>query len=189
MTKHLWKSGIAAASALLLAACGEESATEADSTAVDTSSTAMAEVIADQGALTQLAKALETTGLNGALEGEASYTLLAPSDEAFASLGDLSKSDGALIANVLRGHMLPGAITTDAIKEAAGEGGGQVAMQSFGSGTLTFTVNGETILVANEGGAQAKLSGTPIVTSNGVILPIDAVLADPEALKAPAEAE
>lgn len=183
MITHFWKGGLIAASALMLASCGSESDIEVEETAgvEDSSGSPMSDAIGSQEGLGTVAGALESTGLEGVLEGEASYTLLAPTDAAFEAFGELG-DDGALIANLLRSHMIPGAITPEAIKEA----GGETAMTSFGSGELTFTVDGDTITVTNGDGQSAKLTGKAVVTSNGVILPIDTVLADASALQAPA---
>lgn len=168
-----------------LAACGSEVEVEDAPGLVDQSGDPLSEVIAEAEGMSALAGAFETTGLNGVLEGEASYTVLAPGDAAFGNLegtGISSEESGALVAAVLREHMMPGALTVDAIRDALNANGGEVSMPSYGSGKLTFTLDGDAIKVRSESGATGTLTGSTLVASNGVVLPVDAVLTDAEAL-------
>lgn len=175
--------GSAAALTLVLAACGSS----------DRSEDVLSDVIADQSDLSSFAGGLESTGLNGALEGAATYTLLAPSDEAFAALGPDGTAllddpeRGAILAAVLREHMLPGALSPDLIRETIEERGGEIYMVSFGNGELSVSLEGEQLVVSNAAGQRAVLGEEAVVSKNGVIIPIDKVLVDTEALAVPAE--
>ena len=192
MTKSFWKSGMVAACALALASCGAEADIEVEETAgvTDSSGSTVAEALGEQGSLGMAAEALKATDLIGVLEGDASYTLLAPTDAALEAFGAkdalADEGNGAIVAEVLRSHMIPGAVTLDSIKQAAKDAGGSVTMASFGSGDLTFTVDGDTVTVSDASGAKATLGSNAVVAKNGVIMPIDAVLADKSVLAAPA---
>lgn len=187
MTKTVTKAALAAALALSLASCGND-AGEATAAGAEPGDETLAEVLADAGTLSTAAGAFEETGLVGVLEGEASYTVLAPSDAAFEALGADARDalqgeeQGALMAAILREHMLPGALTPEAIREALNANDGTVEVASFGAGTLSFRSDGNDIVVSNEAGQSARLTGEAVAGSNGVVIPIDAVLVDPAAL-------
>ena len=189
MKTWMKSGGLAAALALTLAACGADADVTETPETQDRSGDAMAEVIGDAGSLSTVNAALESTGLDGVLEGDAAYTLFAPTDTAFDALGDdgkaliADKERGAIVAAILREHMVPGALTPDAIKEAIKANGGEVVMSSFGAGDLTFAMDGDAVKVTNADGQSARLTGGASVAKNGVAIPIDAVLADPAALQ------
>ncbi len=171
---------------LAVAACNGESDadTSVGATIADRSGDSLAEVIGDDPSVSLVSSLLDSTGIKGALQGEASYTLLAPTDAAVEALGDeavatlKSESGGAIAAAILRGHMIPGALTPDAIKTAIADNGGQVTMRTFGSGHVTFAMDGETITVASDSGVTGRLTGSSINASNGALMPVDTVLVD-----------
>ncbi|MBV7264888.1 fasciclin domain-containing protein [Erythrobacter ani] len=183
------KAGFIAGITLLLAACGSETDDiETSGNIADRSGDALSEIVGDVGAISIAAGAFERTGLKGILEGDASYTVLAPTDTAFDGLGEdakaalASEDRGAIVAAVLRDHMVPGALTPDAIRSAIQENDGEVSLATFGAGNLTLTLDGEQIIIRNESGQSARLTGESIAGNNGVMIPIDAVLVDTSAL-------
>ncbi|MBD2842529.1 fasciclin domain-containing protein [Erythrobacter rubeus] len=189
MAQQTRKTALLAGIALMLAACGSETDDiETANGVTDRSGDALAEIVGDVGTISIAADAFERTGLSGVLEGEASYTIMAPTDAAFERLGENAQETleneerGAIVAAVLRDHMVPGALTPDAIRTAIEENGGEVSMATFGSGALTLSLDGETIVVSNGAGQSANIAGDPVVGQNGVVIPIDGVLVDPEAL-------
>ncbi len=169
--------------ALLLSACGTDNAV-----LKDRSEDPLSAILGELDDQSRFVAGMEATGLDGVLEGEASYTLLAPSDAAFEALGPdavavLDDPDqGAIMAAILREHMLPGAFDLEAIRGAVEGGGGKVYMVSFGNSELSVSLDGEDIVVSSEGGKSARLGVPEIVGNNGVIIPIDAVLVDATAL-------
>lgn len=175
---------LACALALTLPACGS-----------DTSETALTEVVADDDQLSRFTEGLETTGLDEVLEGEGSYTLLAPHNEAFAALG----ADGealfdeperaAILAAVLRDHMVPGALDPQAMRDTIEERGGAVYMVNFGNGELSVEADGEDLVIKSASGQSARVSGEAVISENGVIIPIDTVLVDANALGVPVSAD
>lgn len=172
---------------LALSACGSESESAAGTE--DRSGDPLSEVIGGDASLAIAMSAFEQTGLVGVIEGDADYTVFAPTDTAFQALGDAAsallgdESRGAILAAILREHMVPGALTPDAIRDAIDRNGGEVSMVSFGAGTLVFSVVGDDLVVTNDSGQQAKLGGEAVIASNGVVIPIDSVLVDPAALE------
>lgn len=177
-----------AAMVLTLAACGSDVETDVAKGVEDRSGDTLAQAAGDDDSISMFAGLLETTGISGALGGEANYTLLAPTDSAIELLGEDTvkaindKSEGAIAAAIIRDHMVPGALTPDAIRSAIKANGGEITMRTFGTGNLTFAQDGEMITVTNGNGASANLTGASTIASNGTVLAIDAVLADPKAL-------
>ncbi len=172
---------IAAAGLLGLSACGEADAPErlsADATVTVQNGT-IAASLGDIGELRTVSAALADTQLAPVLDGNGDYTLLAPTDAAFTALGDKAEAlrranNRPLMIAVLRGHILPGQVTTDSIKAAIARKKGSVTMQTMGGTSVTFIENGEDITVGN--GASTATIGQSATASNGAILTIDKVL-------------
>lgn len=167
----------------LVAGCGEgaQDITTIHATKDESTSTLSAVLTAD-GQMGTLRDAFAKGGLASLFEEPGSYTLLAPTDDAFAKLGDvetdlLSDEQRPLLVGVLRNHLLPGHITPEAIAEAIKAKGGPVTMTTLGGGKLTFTQDGEQLSATLADGTSANIAGTSVSTSNGVLIPLDAVLA------------
>jgi uncharacterized surface protein with fasciclin (FAS1) repeats len=122
------------------------------------------------GSFTTLAAALEAAGLVDTLKGEGPFTVFAPTDEAFAALPEgtvenlLKPENKDKLIAVLTYHVVPGAVeAADVVKLDSAE-----------------TVNGESVTIeASDAGVtvdNANVIKTDIMTSNGVIHVIDAVI-------------
>jgi transforming growth factor-beta-induced protein len=115
-----------------------------------------------------LIKALEAAGLTAALEGDGPFTVLAPTDDAFAKLGDRTiaalLSDKEKLADVLKLHVIPGKIMAQDL--AAGKGlktlQGQTLRSSIVKGGLVID--------------ESRLVDSDIDGGNGIIHVIDRVL-------------
>ncbi|MBB3988976.1 fasciclin domain-containing protein [Croceicoccus naphthovorans] len=165
--------------ALPLAAC---SGTEEAATGETVSNDTLASELADAGSLDKASAALKDSGLAQVFDGTASYTLLAPTDEAFdkiASEGLDKPENKALLAEVLRDHVLPGALSESDIAKAIESNGGKVEMTTMGDTTVTFAMDGDTLTVSGPDGASARVVGEPVLASNGAAMPIDTVLRAP----------
>ena len=131
-----------------------------------------------------LGRALEDTGLSAVFDGNASYTLIAPSDDAFGKLGDAGKvlqepEQRAALASILRGHVIPGYMAPDDIDRAiAAAGGKPVKMPTMGRGPVTFSRSGEDLVITDESGATSRVNGRAVLAGNGVAIPVDTVLVD-----------
>lgn len=175
-------AAIAALSLVPLAACSSEadtSAAGASETADEAGTGTLAAAIAADDKLSTIANALKETGLDEVFSGKASYTLLAPEDDAFASLGDKGKeltSQPAAMAAVLRDHTLPGYFEMADIAAAIDAKGGPVEMPTMGGHKITFSRDGETIVAKGEDGGTARLVDHANRAENGIALPIDGLL-------------
>lgn len=169
---------------MALAGCGE-AADKADGTETAApSSRTLAATLKDDRAFGTLERVLDNAALGEVLDGTGPYTVFAPSDAAFtASAGDLGdeamKAQGAAM---LRAHIVPGALTrADILAAIAREEGGEVQMRTMANSLLTFSKEGETVIVAGDNGARARLTGDESVASNGVVQPVDGLLVRPSA--------
>ncbi|MGH6786241.1 MAG: fasciclin domain-containing protein [Novosphingobium sp.] len=167
---------------LALSACGQDAAAPDQADAAKPGDKALAAAIADSGELKTLSGALASTGLAAVFDGKASYTVLAPTDGAFAALGDKGKALGEpeqkpALAAVLRDHIVPGTLTPEDIAKAIEASGGKpVKMRTVGEGTVSFAKDGEAITVTAADGSTARIEGAAIAANNGVALPISGVL-------------
>lgn len=170
---------------LALAACnpGADATDKAQTAAARPSSQTLAASLKADGELDSLEGAVAGSGLEGVLEGVGPYTVLAPTDQAFRVLGDGDLSDPALKAQsaaLVRAHILPGVLTRRDILAAIDRGGsGKVEMRTMADGLVTFSRDGQVIVVTGPDGAQARLTGEEALASNGVLQPVDAVLVKP----------
>ena len=173
---------LAFASALALAACTYEEDPGEGSGEVVESTQSLAAMLADHDDIGETVEAMNDTGLMEVFDGTAYYTLLAPTDDAFAGLGEVDETEdeetrNAALAAVLRDHILPGSLTTEDIEDAiAASGEDSVRIQTMGDHTLTFTQQGENVQVSSDDGVEAMLLAGEGRASNGVVIPVDGVL-------------
>lgn len=171
---------LAGAALLALSGCSK-SADKSDS-AMDKSSSSLAEAIAGDAQLKTLAAGLKSTGLDGVFSGKGDYTVLAPTESAFSALGDKASELTAteqtpVLAAVLRSHVIPGTLTPNDISKAIDANDGKpISMRTMGTGSVSFARNGADLNVTADDGATAKLAGAGMTASNGAVLPISAVL-------------
>ena len=177
MKKTTILSAFAAGSLLALGACGSE-ANEDKQAGGEVGSETLAALIDGEDELSAAADILGDTGLQGVFDGNAPYTVFAPTNDAFAELDMPLQGEEAQAARVaiLREHIVPGFLTREDIAGAIDGAGGSVEMQTMGSNTLTFTKDGDTLVVASSDGTQARVSGTAISGANGTVFPVDGVL-------------
>lgn len=176
---------VAGALALALTACSKEESEGTAATAEqsdEVSNESLAELVADDAELSTVAGALSDAGLSQIFQGAAAYTILAPTDAAFDKLGEATadlrtpEQRPAMVA-ILRDHIVPGYLTPADIQNAIKLSDDKsVEMKTMGDHTLTFTGEGNAITVKSEDGARARLSGEALRASNGVAIPVDALL-------------
>jgi uncharacterized surface protein with fasciclin (FAS1) repeats len=126
------------------------------------------------GEFTTLAAALEAAGLVSTLKGEGPFTVVAPTDAAFAKLPAgtvenlLKPENKQQLVDILTYHVVPGKVTAAEV----------VGLDE------AKTVNGKMIDVQAEGGSvkvnDANVTAADVAASNGVIHVIDKVILPPE---------
>jgi uncharacterized surface protein with fasciclin (FAS1) repeats len=120
------------------------------------------------GSFKTLVKAVQEAGLVQTLKGTGPFTVFAPTDEAFAKLPagtlDALLKDKPKLSSILTYHVVPGRVlAADVMKMKSAK-----------------TVNGQEISITMKDGAvmvdNARVIRTDILTTNGVIHVIDAVI-------------
>lgn len=181
--KTMMRWTLAPLAVMALAACGaDDKAGEAKASAP--SNRTITATLKDDRSFGVLERVLDNAALGDVLAGKGPYTVFAPSDAAFAaSAGDLGdeamKAQGAAM---LRAHIVPGALTRADILAAMERGGsGTAEMRTMANSLLTFSKEGDAIVVTGDNGARARLTGGETLASNGVVQPVDALLVRPAA--------
>ncbi|WP_461098073.1 fasciclin domain-containing protein [Spirosoma luteolum] len=137
---------------------------------------------------TLLNAALKRTGLDATLGQPGTYTLFAPTDDAFKAFGyaDLNSINNAplpVLQSVLQYHLVGSRLEASAIptgvNNAQATAGGSTAYISRTTSTsaTSTTATSTTATVFSINGARILSSGTP--ASNGIVYPIDRVLLPP----------
>ena len=120
-----------------------------------------------------LVAAVQAAGLVDTLKGPGPFTVFAPTNAAFAALlAELGVTKEALLANkplltaVLTYHVLPGRV----LKADVPVGSAITTVQG-----QTFTIDG-TLTVTDGRGRKARITGTDVLASNGVVHVLDTVI-------------
>jgi transforming growth factor-beta-induced protein len=159
-----------AAFAFTVFALGCSSEDEPSGSPSDTKAT-LTNVARESGNFTTLVGALEATGLDVALEGPGPFTVMAPTDAAFARLPDgvVASLDAATLEKILKYHVISGkALAADI-----------VTMTS----ATTLEGDGFSISAGPDGvflNAATEVVQTDVMADNGVIHVLDSVLLPPD---------
>lgn len=172
-------AGLFVLSLVTLAACGQEPASDATPPEVVSASGTILEVVKGDEGLSKLAQAIAAAQITGTLSAAGPYTLFAPTDEAFAKLGDgaLDAMSTPTLTRMLTNHLVDGEIDAAALIEAieeAGEGG--YTITTLGGGTLVATRQEGAVVLTDAKGGQAMVLATDVEGSNGLVHLIDGVL-------------
>ncbi|MEM9065616.1 MAG: fasciclin domain-containing protein [Planctomycetota bacterium] len=134
----------------------------------------LAEVATGAGVFNTLVAAADAAGLVPALVGEGEYTVLAPTDDAFAKLGDeaiadlLKPENKTKLGNILKYHIIPGKRYADELFQAR-------RFATILGPTVDFSGRGR-----NRQVNDARITSADIEASNGVIHVIDSVILPPD---------
>lgn len=137
--------------------------------------------IAD-GNFTTLVTALETTGLDVTLSDTSQeFTVFAPTDAAFALLGDDTindlLADPDTLSSILTYHVVSGEVESAAAIGLAGS-----TVETVNGSNFALSLDGDDLLVNT-----ATVTVTDVQADNGVIHVIDAVLMPPKAMGSPTD--
>ncbi|NOU49246.1 adhesin [Pseudoalteromonas sp. JBTF-M23] len=142
-------------------------------TSADQAATNIVETAKAAGSFSTLIKALEVTNLDSVLsDGSGKFTVFAPTDAAFAALGQ--KTINTLLANpdtlaqILKQHVIVGEVDSVSAMSLNGK-----SAQTVLGNELAISINDQTDSLAFAG---VNVLSTDIKTSNGIIHVIDAVV-------------
>lgn len=161
----------ASVSALLLSGCTHNSSM--NDTSMSTSSQTIADIAMSTGMHNTLVTALKSAGLAGMLMESGSYTVFAPTDEAFAKLPAgtvemlLRPENRDKLRSVLQYHVVPGRVTATQVM-------GMSSGKSVSGKSFTVMTSGDQVRIND-----ATVIKADVMASNGIVHVIDTVLMPP----------
>lgn len=187
---------IASISALSLAACSSEAPTTTDTEVVADESTAGDTMVAAEAsgdktivALAQgnpdvstLVSAVTAAGLGETLSGPGPFTVIAPTNAAFAKV-DKATLDGLMkpeskdkLAGILKYHVISGNIKSGDLAKQITDGGGTATVKTLNGGSLKASMDGDKIVLTDAKGGKATVTAADMIASNGTVHVVDTVL-------------
>ena len=125
------------------------------------------------------ASAADPAVLEALSDAEAELTVFAPTDEAFAALGEDTLNavlaDQAMLTNILLYHVVPDVVRSGALADLLEENGGTLEVETLQGAPVTFEVTDDGVFIND-----AQIVVTDIDAANGVIHVINAVILPPE---------
>ena len=172
--RNLKVLGIAVISLLFLQACNDDDKKDIVVTPPTVVTNTIVDVAVANGSFTTLVAALQATGLDATLaDTTSSFTVFAPTDEAFALLGqdtiNALLADTDTLSDILTYHVISGEVNATAAIASAGTTVAMVNGDSVG-----LSLDGDNLLVNT-----ATVTITDIQADNGIIHVLDAVLLPP----------
>lgn len=131
---------------------------------------------------TTLVAAVKAAGLVDTLASPGPFTVFAPTNFAFRKLPRgtvdtlLKPENKGQLTKVLTAHVVPGTITSDALKDRIDSGGGSYSMTTASGDTLVAKMRFGQIFVTDESGGTARITTDDVIQSNGVIHVVNDVL-------------
>ena len=131
---------------------------------------------------TTLVAAVQAAGLVDTLKGAGPFTVLAPTNEAFAALpagsvDELLKPENHdRLVQILTCHVIPAAAMSTDIVQMINDDGGKHVIDTVGGCKLTASLSGDKVVITDEQGRSANVTIADVRQSNGVIHVIDQVL-------------
>ena len=123
--------------------------------------------------LMSFVEAVNTAGLQSALEADTPMTVFAPNSQAFDYVSLPADAD---LAAILKGHIVPGSMDAAALQKAVSDNGAPVKMISAAGTELTVYVMDGKVKVAGPNGSLATVTQADMMQSNGVMHQISSVL-------------
>jgi uncharacterized surface protein with fasciclin (FAS1) repeats len=145
--------------------------------------TSIAAVASKNEELSTLVSALKAADLDQMLSESGSYTVFAPSNNAFEklpkkmSIAELGKPENKeMLTQVLQYHVVSGVITSDKLVEAINGANGKYTFTTVGGKDLTASLKGDKINLKDEKGNRTEIVLGNVEASNGVVHVINDVL-------------
>jgi uncharacterized surface protein with fasciclin (FAS1) repeats len=131
---------------------------------------------------TTLVAAVKAAGLVETLKGKGPFTVLAPTNEAFAALPAgtvenlLKPENKATLVKILTCHVIAGDVMSSTIVKMVKDDGGTHEVTTVGGCKLWLSTKDGHVWIKDEAGGMAKVTIADVKQSNGVIHVIDHVL-------------
>lgn len=131
---------------------------------------------------TTLVAAVKAADLVDVLKSAGPFTVFAPVNSAFDALPAgtvdtlLKPENKAMLQGILKYHVVSGNLDSKAIMKAIKKGKGKAVLTTVAGGTLTATMEGNTLVLTDAKGGKSRVTIADVRQSNGVIHVVDAVL-------------
>jgi len=130
-----------------------------------------------------LVAAIKAAGLDATLSGAGPFTVFAPTNEAFGRLAPgtmdtlMKPENKASLAKILKYHVVPGALSLEALVKQAKDAGGSTTLTTVEGSTLKLTAEESGVVMLTDTNGNPSYIAQPDVTqSNGVIHVVNGVL-------------
>ena len=129
-----------------------------------------------------LTTAVKVSGLVSVLQGEGPFTVLAPTNAAFAKLASgtveslLQPSSKDQLTKILTYHVIAGKFRAKDIINAIKASGGSFTVETVSGDKLKARLSGSNVILEDENGGISAVTQTDVTASNGVIHVIDSVV-------------
>ena len=191
------KIGFALAGALALAGCGDKAARDEADAVIASDVESLSVPAANEEAIantvvesirrlpdtTKFMAALTASGVGEGLTHGGPYTLFVPTDSAFDQLpnGEFEAltmpENKARLAGIVNAHVVKGVLQVSYLRALVKKGDGSAVLKTLGGSDLTVKAEGDMITVTDSTGKVATIGGTDVAAGNGMIHPIDKLLA------------
>ncbi|MDP5061954.1 MAG: fasciclin domain-containing protein [Maribacter sp.] len=145
--------------------------------------TSIAAVASNNPELSTLVSAVKAADLDKMLSEPGSYTVFAPSNNAFEklpkkmSIAELGKPENKeLLTQILQYHVVSGVITSDKLVAAIKGANGKYTFTTVGGKDITASLTGDKIILKDEKGNKTEVVLGNVKASNGVVHVINNVL-------------
>lgn len=131
---------------------------------------------------TTLVAAVKAAGLVETLQSAGPFTVFAPVNSAFDALPKgtvetlLKPENKGQLTTVLTYHVVAGKMSASDLMKAVKKGNGKATLSTVSGGTLTVSLKGDDVYIADSAGNKAKVTIADVNQSNGIIHVIDKVL-------------
>lgn len=142
----------------------------------------LAATVASVPGLSQFAREADAAGLTRVLAGAGPYTLLVPSDAAYARLATgvpdalLDADNRDTLVLLLRQHLVAGRLTTADVAARIRAGNGRAVLPTLAGQPLVATLTGDVVTLTSSTGNRAYIEAADRIQANGVLHVINGVL-------------
>lgn len=136
----------------------------------------------ETGNHTTLLSAIEASDMDGMLDGDAPFTIFAPSDKAFKKLSSekikelLKPENKKELQDVVAYHMVAGNLSASKILRALDRGKGTASFTTVQGNKIKASMEGLDIILSDSLGNKAKITVADGDQCNGVLHIIDSVI-------------
>ena len=183
------KLSVAVVAVTILGACQggdtDTSANVKDGNASGSDGTVLTSAIGDTPELSISSKLISTAQLGTALDGQGSYTVFLPVDDAWKAVEAAdraaieSEENRPQLVALLRQHIAPGYVVAADFDKGLSNKNGTVSLTTMGAAPIALHRDGESITLG-QGKDAPKIVGAPIVAGNDVVYRIDRLIPPPK---------